>query len=134
MKYKGISLIEDTEAEILINLEVVGEFEEEDLEEKMEEIDEILEDVLHYDNVNIFSEQVDDNLIQIRSEDLTLDEAGIKLLSILFEDLKNIEIPDVKVLIGVHVDADEWFTGDDGNEYNEDVAETWEEFENNLEM
>lgn len=51
MRFKGIELKENTEAELLIAIEIVGIEDSDELEEYGEELEETLEeDILDYDN------------------------------------------------------------------------------------
>lgn len=136
MKYKGIELVPDTEAELLIDVKVLGsvDLDDEELEERINNIEDQLEDIIDYDYCNVYTEQVADDLIQVRSNAISFDKVGIELLSVIYHDIKEVDISGVRVSIAIHIDGVQWFKRDDGNEYNEDNAETWEEFLNNLEM
>ena len=90
MKFKGIELKDNTEAELLIEIEIVDINDEDELEEYGEELEGKLEDILDYDNCSPDVDFIDDNLLNI------------------------------KVMINVHVDGKEWFKKEDGSEYNED--------------
>lgn len=123
MKFKGIELKEgrDSEAELLVNVEVIGDFDEDELEEKMEELEDELYDIIDYDNHDVYVETVDDNLLQVRFNDITFDKKGINLITIIYNDIVAAALNNIKITIGVHVDGEKWFKRDDGSEYNEDI-------------
>ena len=111
MKYRGIELKENTEAEILIALEVTGITDDEELENYIDEI---------YDN-----------LINVRINDQTFDEKGVYIVTSLYNEIRSKAYDNVNCSIGVNVDT--FFTDDDGTEYNEDLV-TLEQFIRRLEM
>lgn len=123
MKFKGIELKEgrDSEAELLVNVEVIGDFDEDELEEKMEEPEDELYDIIDCDNHDVYVETVDDNLLQVRCNDITFDKKGIDLITIIYNDIVAAALNNIKITIGVHVDGEKWFKRDDGSEYNEDI-------------
>lgn len=123
MKFKGIELKEgrDSEAELLVNVEVIGDFDEDELEEKMEELEDELYDIIDCDNHDVYVETVDDNLLQVRCNDITFDKKGIDLITIIYNDIVAAALNNIKITIGVHVDGEKWFKRDDGSEYNEDI-------------
>lgn len=123
MKFKGIELKEgrDSEAELLVNVEVIGDFDEDELEEKMEELEDELYDIIDYDNHDVYVETVDDNSLQVRCNDITFDKKGIDLITIIYNDIVAAALNNIKITIGVHVDGEKWFKRDDGSEYNEDI-------------
>lgn len=123
MKFKGIELKEgrDSEAELLVNVEVIGDFDEDELEEKMEELEDELYDIIDCDNHDVYVETVDDNLLQVRCNDITFDKKGIALITIIYNDIVAAALNNIKITIGVHVDGEKWFKRDDGSEYNEDI-------------
>ena len=123
MKFKGIELKEgrDSEAELLVYVEVIGYFDEDELEEKMEELEDELYDIIDYDNHDVYVETVDDNLLQVRCNDITFDKKGIDLITIIYNDIVTAALNNIKITIGVHVDGEKWFKRDDGSEYNEDI-------------
>ena len=123
MKFKGIELKEgrDSEAELLVNVEVFGDFDEDELEEKMEELEDDLYDIIDYDIHDVYVETVDDNLLQVRFNDITFDKKGINLITIIYNDIVAAALNNIKITIGVHVDGEKWFKRDDGSEYNEDI-------------
>lgn len=123
MKFKGIELKEgrDSEAELLVNVEVIGDFDEDELEEKMEELEDELYDIIDYDIHDVYVETVDDNLLQVRFNDITFDKKGINLITIIYNDIVAAALNNIKITIGVHVDGEKWFKRDDGSEYNEDI-------------
>lgn len=134
MKFKGIELKEgkNSETELLLNVELVGDFDEDELEERMEELEDELDDIVDYDNLYVYVEEVDDNLLQVRCNDITFDEKGVDIITVLYNDIMAAGLSDVKISIGVHVDGEEWFKREDGTEYNEDVV-TLDEFLANIE-
>lgn len=134
MKFKGIELKEgkDSEAELLINVELVGDFHEEELEKRMEELEDKLGDIVGYDNLYVYVEEVDDNLLQVRCDDITFDKEGVDIITVLYNNIVAASLSDVKISIGVHVDGEEWFKREDGTEYNEDTV-TLDEFLANIE-
>lgn len=133
MKFKGIELKDNTEAELLITIEIVNISDEDELEEYGEELEETLYDeVLNYDNCDVYTEFVDDNLLNVRCDDITFDKKGVELITTIYKDITEANLADVKVMIGVHVDGDKWFKREDDSEYNEDSV-TLEEFLNNIE-
>lgn len=73
-----------------------------------------------------------DNLLQVRSNDITFDEKGVELVVSLYNDIKSSVLEDVNITIGVHVDGAEWFKNEDGNTYNEDAV-TLDDFLSNIE-
>lgn len=133
MKFKGIELKDNTEAELLITIEIVNISDEDELEEYGEELEETLYDeVLNYDNCYVYTEFVDDNLLNVRCNDITFDKRGVEVITTIYKDITEANLADVKAMIGVHVDGDKWFKREDGSEYNEDSV-TLEEFLNNIE-
>lgn len=129
MKFKGIELKDNTEAELLIAIEIIGIENPDEIEELEDTLE---EDILDYDNCNPYVEFVDDNLLNVRCDDITFDKNGIEILTEIYRDIINSNLQNVNVMIGVHVDADEWFKRADGTEYNEDLV-ALEEFLNNIE-
>ena len=135
MKYKGIILKEghDSEAELLVDVEITKECSsEEELEELMDEINDKLEDAFSGFSEDVYVEAVCDNLLQVRCDAITFDEAGVSLLKDIYDVVSCLHIEDAVVLIGVHVDGEVWFKRDDDSEYNEDSV-TLEEFLENIE-
>ena len=115
MKFKGIELKDNTEAELLIAIEIVNISNEDELDEYGEELEETLYDkVLDYDNCDVYIDFLDNNL-----------------LTTIYKDIIEANLDNINVTIGVHVD-DEWFKREDGFEYNEDDV-TLEEFLSNIE-
>lgn len=127
MKFKGIELKDNTEAELLIEIEIVDINDEDELEEYGEELEGKLEDILDYDNCSPYVDFIDDNLLNIRCDEITFDEKGVDLLTVIYKNILNANLQNVKVMINVHVDGKEWFKKEDGSEYNEDSV-TLEEF------
>lgn len=132
MKFKGIELKDNTEAELLIEIEIVDINDEDELEEYGEELEGKLEDILDYDNCSPYVDFIDDNLLNIRCDEITFDEKGVDLLTVIYKNILNANLQNVKVMINVHVDSKEWFKKEDGSEYNEDSV-TLEEFLLNIE-
>ena len=132
MKFKGIELKDNTEAELLIEIEIVDINDEDELEEYGEELEGKLEDILDYDNCSPYVDFIDDNLLNIRCDEITFDEKGVDLLTVIYKNIINANLQNVNVMINVHVDGKEWFKKEDGSEYNEDSV-TLEEFLLNIE-
>ena len=132
MKFKGIELKDNKEAELLIEIEIVDINDEDELEEYGEELEGKLEDILDYDNCSPYVDFIDDNLLNIRCDEITFDEKGVDLLTVIYKNILNANLQNVKVMINVHVDGKEWFKKEDGSEYNEDSV-TLEEFLLNIE-
>ena len=132
MKYRGIELKENTEAEILIALEVTGITDDEELENYIDEISERLEmEVLPRIKADVYIDVVYDNLINVRINDQTFDEKGVYIVTSLYNEIRSKAYENVNCSIGVN--ADTFFTDDDGSEYNEDSV-TFEQFMSRLEM
>ena len=131
MKYRGIELKENTEAEILIALEVTGITDDEELENYIDEISERLEmEVLPKIKADVYIDVVYD-LINVRINDQTFDEKGVYIVTSLYNEIRSKAYENVNCSIGVNVDT--FFTDDDGTEYNEDLV-TLEQFMSRLEM
>ena len=132
MKYRGIELKENTEAEILIALEVTGITDDEELENYIDEISERLEmEVLPKIKADVYIDVVYDYLINVRINDQTFDEKGVYIVTSLYNEIRSKAYENVNCSIGVN--ADTFFTDDDGSEYNEDSV-TFEQFMSRLEM
>ncbi len=132
MKYRGIELKENTEAEILIALKVTGITDDEELENYIDEISERLEmEVLPKIKADVYIDVVYDNLINVRINDQTFDEKGVYIVTSLYNEIRSKAYENVNCSIGVNVDT--FFTDDDGTEYNEDLV-TLEQFMSRLEM
>ena len=132
MKYRGIELKENTEAEILIALEVTGITDDEELENYIDEISERLEmEVLPKIKADVYIDVVYDNLINVRINDQTFDEKGVYIVTSLYNEIRSKAYENVNCSIGVN--ADTFFTDDDGSEYNEHSV-TFEQFMSRLEM
>lgn len=132
MKYRGIELKENTEAEILIALEVTGITDDEELENYIDEISERLEmEVLPKIKADVYIDVVYDNLINVRINDQTFDEKGVYIVTSLYNEIRSKAYENVNCSIGVN--ADTFFTDNDGSEYNEDSV-TFEQFMSRLEM
>lgn len=135
MKYKGIELREgtDSEAELLVDALVTKHFEDDDdLEEYMEDLEEKILTLFEDYHADVYTEVVMDNLMQVRSDDITFDEAGIGLLTDIYNKVCGLGLKGVAISIAVHVDGPEWFKQKDGSAYNEDTV-TLEEFLKNVE-
>ena len=148
MKFKGIELKDNTEAELLIEIEIVDINDEDELEEYGEELEGKLEDILDeyndkLEDNNDFEKYIlikflfsiliySDKLLNIRCDEITFDEKGVDLLTVIYKNILNANLQNVKVMINVHVDGKEWFKKEDGSEYNEDSV-TLEEFLLNIE-
>lgn len=130
MKFKGIELKENTEAEFLISIELTKL--DYNLEKYVEELEDALEDIFENSNHDIYLEAIYDNLLNVRCDDITFDLKGVKLLTEIYTDIVTSDLQNVKVMINVHVDGKEWFKKEDGSEYNEDSV-TLEEFLLNIE-
>lgn len=132
MKYRGIELKENTEAEILIALEVTGITDDEELENYIDGISVELEmEVLPKIKADVYIDVVYDNLINVRINDQTFDEKGVYIVTSLYNEIRSKAYENVNCYIGVN--ADTFFTDDDGTEYNEDSV-TLEQFMSRLEM
>ncbi len=132
MKYRGIELKENTEAEILIALEVTGITDDEELENYIDGISVELEmEVLPKIKADVYIDVVYDNLINVRINDQTFDEKGVYIVTSLYNEIRSKAYENVNCSIGVN--ADTFFTDDDGTEYNEDSV-TLEQFMSRLEM
>lgn len=132
MKYRGIELKENTEAEILIAMEVTGITDDEELENYIDEISERLEmEVLPKIKADVYIDVVYDNFINVRINDQTFDEKGVYIVTSLYNEIRSKAYENVNCSIGVN--ADTFFTDDDGSEYNEDSV-TFEQFMSRLEM
>ena len=130
MKFKGIELKENTEAEFLISIEITKI--DYNLEKYVEELEDTLEDIFENSSYDAYVEAIYDNLLNVRCDDITFDKDGIKLLTKIYTDIIAFNLQNVKVMINVHVDGKEWFKKEDGSEYNEDSV-TLEEFLLNIE-
>lgn len=136
MKFKGIELNENTEAELLVSMEIVGIDDEDELDEYGGELEVILYDNIYdcvdYDDYEIYIEFVDDSLLNVRCDNITFDEKGVEIITRIYQKIITMDLKNVKVMIGVHVDENEWFKSEDGSEYNEDIV-TLDEFLENTE-
>lgn len=132
MKYRGIELKENTEAEILIALEITGITDDAELENYVNELSERLEvEVLSKISADIYIDFVDDNLLNVRIDDLSFDEKGVYIITRLYNEIRGKAYNNIKCTIGVS--ADTFFIDEDGSEYNEDSV-TLEQFINRIEM
>lgn len=133
MKFKGIELKENTEAELLILIKIINIDNEDELDEYGEELEEELdEDILNYDNCDVYTEYIADNLINVCCNDFTFDSKGIDLITTIYKDIIAARLANIEVKIAVHVDSDKWFKREDGSEYNKDEV-TLEDFLHNVE-
>ena len=132
MKFKGIELKNNTEAELFIAIEIVNINNEEELKKYGKKLMKNIYDILNYDNCYTYIEFLDYNLPNVRCEEITFDKKGVELLTTIYNDIIEANLQNINVMIGVHIDDGEWFKREDGSEYNEDVV-TLEEFLNNIE-
>ena len=132
MKYKGIELVPNTEAELLVNVDI-SNFDCGDIDEAINTISDVLGDYefVAVSDPDVYVEEISGTELQVRCDDVDFTIDGINLLKEIYELMCTNNM--LKVSIGIHVDAEEWFKDESGHEYNEDVAETWEEFMANLE-
>lgn len=130
MKYRGIELKDNTEAELLINVEVVDITDEDELEDYVETLEESLCEIADNDSYEVYTDVVTDNVINVRCDDITFDKTGVELLTLIYNDILNAHLGNTKVCIGVHIDS--WFKDEDGSEYNEDIV-SLDEFLANVE-
>lgn len=108
MKFKGIELKDNTEAELLIAIEIVNISDEDELNEYGEELEETLYDeVFDYDNCDVYTEFLDDDLLNVRCDDITFDEKGVELITTIYKDIIEANLDNINVMIGVHVDGGE---------------------------
>ena len=132
MKFKGIELKDNTEAELFIAIEIVNINNEEELKKYGKKLMKNIYNILNYDNCYPYIEFLDDNLPNVRCEEITFDKKGVELLTTIYNDIIEANLQNINVMIGVHIDGYEWFKREDGSEYNEDVV-TLGEFLNNIE-
>lgn len=117
---------------IKVALEVTGITDDEELENYIDEISERLEmEVLPKIKADVYIDVVYDNLINVRINDQTFDEKGVYIVTSLYNEIRSKAYENVNCSIGVN--ADTFFTDDDGSEYNEDSV-TFEQFMSRLEM
>ncbi len=123
MKYKGIELIDcnNRENELCCSIESA---ENQDIYEIEDDVIDMFEDF----GKEIVTEVVLDNYMLVRCWDIKFDQNGIDLLKSIYDKLS--EVKNAKVCVDVH--TDEWFTGENGEKYNQDTV-SWEEFMENLE-
>ena len=106
MKYRGIELKENTEAEILIALEVTGITDDEELENYIDEISERLEmEVLPKIKADVYIDVVYDNLINVRINDQTFDGKGVYIVTSLYNEIRSKAYENVNCSIGVNADT-----------------------------
>ena len=125
MKYKNIELKEgkDSETELLCAVEFKNDDCDDNITEEME--DTLLELFTEFKN-NVEIETVTDDLILVRCGDITFDEKGIKILKSIYDKLVAAKL-GANITVDVHVDGEEWFKDENGEQYNEDQV-TYEEF------
>lgn len=135
MKFKGIALRagNDSEAELLVNVEVTREFYDDDeLDDFLDGVEEKITDAFEDYPEDVYVECVADDLVQVRCDEITFDMNGVVLLTDIHRVVSELNLEDAIVGIGVHVDGEEWFKREDGTEYNEDMV-SLEEFLDNVE-
>lgn len=135
MKFKGIELRtgNDSEAELLVNVEITREFYDDDeLDDFLDEVEEKIIDAFEEYPEDVYVECVADDLVQVRCDEITFDMNGVVLLTDIHRVVSGLNLEDTIVCIGVHVDGEEWFKREDGTEYNEDMV-SLEEFLDNVE-
>lgn len=133
MKYKNIELVasDDSEAELLCSVEFDNPKESEKIIDNL--VDELLNLFSGFKN-EVEIEDVAEEIINVRCWDITFDKVGIELLTEIYNKLVNNHFSTLtpRILVGVHIDGEEWFKRKDGSEYNEDAV-SMEEFLANLE-
>lgn len=135
MKFKGIELRagQDSEAEVLVNVELLKSFDDEnEMEEYIEEMEENIFRLFENYPEDVSVEAVYDDLLQVRCETITFDRNGVGLLTDIHQVVSTANLENVDVTIGIHVDGDNWFKREDGSEYNEEVV-SLEKFLENVE-
>ena len=135
MKYKGVLLREreESEAELLVNVVIKKIFNKQiDLEKYVVELGAQMCELLDDLDCSIFIENVTDDLIQIRSRDITFDRDGVQLLEQIYDLIKESSLEGVEVSIGVYLDIMESFYTEDGDAYNFELV-SLEEFHKYLE-
>lgn len=130
MKYKGIELKDNTEAELLIAIQLPN-LNKGESEKYAKELDK-LRDCLNELSCAWNFEFLDFSLWNIRSKDFTFDESGVDNLVSVYKLLVAANFSYAKIFISVHLDVEEWFVGEDGSEYNEDMIGLEEFLENIL--
>ena len=88
-------------------------------------------DILEEYPANIYTEVPLGNLLLIRSNDITFDEKGIKILTHIYKVASMLQLKDAKVGISVFTDH-MCFKASDGSTYNEEVV-SLEEFLRDIE-
>ena len=132
MKFKGIEL-KGSEAELLVEVEIIKDCESEsEASMRTVELEEKITELLVGSKYDIYAENVCNGLVQVRCDEITLDSNGVDLLTYMYELVKNMNLDDVKITVGVNAGSGDWFKGEDGHEYNEDMV-TMEEFLDNVE-
>ena len=81
MKFKGIELKDNTEAELFIAIEIVNINNEEELKKYGKKLMKNIYNILNYDNCYPYIEFLDDNLPNVRCEEITFDKKGVELLT-----------------------------------------------------
>ena len=132
MKYKNIELVagDDSEAELLCSVVFDNPNESEKIVDNL--VNELLNLFSGFKN-EVEIEDVTDDIISVRCWDITFDKPGVELLTEIYNKLVSYEFTTLtpRILIGIHIDGDEWFSREDGSEYNEDAV-TMEDFLLNL--
>ena len=134
MKYRNILLEESpgSEAELMVIVSINKEFaDEEECAEYTYALEEKIISILDDDEYDVYTEGVRGNIIQVRSDDITFDEAGVELLIKMYNTIVDMELEDVLVEIAVHANQ-ECFKDKNGHEYNKDTV-SLEEFLSNIE-
>lgn len=122
MRYRNFELIKNTECELLCSVTLRSQCSEEELEQ----IEDTIEDL--FPNTDVYVEEIADDYINVRCDDITFNKTGVKLLKRIYDKLTK-ELTGATVKVCIHID--EWFK--DGDEdYNEDEV-TWEDFIKQLE-
>lgn len=135
MKFKGIELRagQDSEAEVLVNVQLLKSFDDEnEMEEYIEEMEENIFRLFENYPEDVSVEAVYDDLLQVKCEAITFDRNGVGLLTDIHQVVSTANLENVDVTIGIHVDGDNWFKREDGSEYNEEVV-SLEKFLENVE-
>ena len=122
LTYKGKTLFDGEERQNEILCTVVLNNPEQD-EEITFELEDRIEEAFESFKYDVYVESVEDNVLEVRCDDITLDMKGVKLLKKIHDKLLRIDM-DIDVKVAVSVD-DFWEDGSDS--YNEDVV-TWDEF------
>ena len=87
---------------------------------------------MNYDNCDVYTEYIDDNLINVRCNDFTFDSKGVDAITTIYKDIIAARLANIEVKIAVHVEGNKWFKRVDGAEYKEDEV-TLEDLLHNIE-